>query len=474
MSSLVVVANRLPVRRSDDGSWQTSPGGLVSALQPVLAKLGGAWVGWTGDAGEAGEAFDHEGMHIVPVPLDASEIENHYLGFSNASLWPLYHDAIREAEFHRHWWRPHVAVNRRFAKAAAEVAEPGSVVWVHDYQLQLVPGMLRELRDDVRIGFFLHIPFPPVEVFARMPWRTEVLDAVLGADLLGFQTRTAAANFARTAVRHGTGVKRVKGGSNRALDVEGRTVRLDAYPISIDPSQYEKLATDPDIVERAAGIKEAVGHRRLVFGVDRLDYSKGITHRLRAFEELLRRGDATSEDTVFLQSVVPSREGVDAYAELRSDVEELVGRINGDHGAIGRDAVIYLRQNLDPRDLVAHYLAADVLAVTPVRDGMNLIALEYLATRVDDDGALLLSEFAGAAEWLGRYAVLINPYDVDGSADGLLRALSLDDAARRKLVRGARRTIDRNSVHDWARRFLGDLGAEADADWPSDELLSSA
>jgi len=452
---LVIVSNRLPVQRVEEGgsaTWKLSPGGLVTAMTPLLEERGGSWLGWPGGAGEEYPSFRHGAFEVHPVSLSQEELEGHYLGFSNCTLWPLYHDSILIPEFRRRWWGPHREVNRRFAAAAAETASEGDLVWIHDYQLQLVPRMLRELRPDLRIGFFLHIPFPAEELFARLPWRREILEGLLGADTIGFQTRLGAMNFKRAAQRF-AGAKPSRG----HLSFNGRHVRVDAFPISIDTGRFESLARDEQVKRASAELRGQLGASRLmVLGVDRLDYTKGIDIRLRAIDEVLRRGEFTASDFVFVQVAVPSREAVDEYAEMRSRIEELVGRINGQFGEPGRVVVHYLRRSLPQDQLAAYYLAADVMLVTPLRDGMNLVAKEFVACRSDDSGILVLSEFAGAAREL-RQAVQVNPFDIDGVASAIEGALRMDQAEARRRMRPLRRTVRRNDVYRWAADFLGAL-----------------
>jgi trehalose 6-phosphate synthase len=452
VSGITVVANRLPVAWDDAvGDWVTSPGGLVSALAPILRARGGSWVGWTGAAGRGDEPFEVEGVRNVPVGLSEQEIEDYYLGFSNGTIWPLYHDAIRSPEFHRHWWRPYREVNRRFAEATAGVAGDGPV-WVHDYQLQLVPGMLRELGLRGRIGFFLHIPFPPPEILARLPWRRLVMEGLLGADVIGFQTRRSMRNFA-AAARLFAGAT----GRAEAIRFSGRTTQLETVPISIDVGRYESLSRRPDVVDRSREIRTELGEpQSVLLGVDRLDYTKGIDLRLRAFETMLAHRPELSGRIVFVQVAVPSREGVDEYQVIRERIEQLVGRINGAHGRPGWTPVRYLYRSLPVEELVAFYRAADVMLVTPLRDGMNLVAKEYLAARTDRTGVLVLSEFAGAAEQLDR-ALVVNPYDVDGLAITMERAVSMpaDEVWRR--LSSLRRAVRRWDVYAWADHSLARL-----------------
>ncbi|WP_459971428.1 alpha,alpha-trehalose-phosphate synthase (UDP-forming) [Nocardioides pyridinolyticus] len=448
------MANRLPVDRVD-GAWRRSPGGLVSALEPVMRSNDGTWIGWPGGTEQGLEPFESDGMNLVPMSLTAQEIAEFYEGFSNATLWPLYHDVVAKPEFHREWWDTYVAVNRRFAERAAEVAAENATVWVHDYQLQLVPAMLRDLRPDLRIGFYLHIPFPPNELFSQLPWRRQLLEGLLGADLVGFQLSGAAQNFIRL-VRQRVGHK-----THRDLVYlpEGRTVRAAAFPISIDVEGYQELARSPEIAQRAKEIREAVGNPRKIFlGVDRLDYTKGIYARLRAFGELIADGQLDVEDAVFIQVATPSREQVEQYRILRDDIERLVGRLNGDLGKIGRPAVHYLHSSYPREEMAAFFRAADVMVVTPLRDGMNLVAKEYVACRFDDDGALVLSEFAGAADEL-RQAWLINPYDINGMKSALLEASRAEPKEITRRMKAMRKTVTQHDVAAWAQSFLTELAA---------------
>lgn len=457
----VVVANRLPVDRvvADDGqvSWRTSPGGLVTALEPVMRRADGAWVGWSGDAGEAPEPFDTEEMRLVPVPLSEEEVSTYYEGFSNDTLWPLYHDVIAVPTYHRAWWDAYVRVNRRFAEAAAAQAAPGATVWVQDYQLQLVPAALRELRPDLKIGFFNHIPFPPYELFAQMPWRRQVVEGLLGADLLGFQRQSDANNFLRVC-------RRLLGIDSRRHRIvvtdEGgsqREVHAAAFPISIDTPAFEELAGRESVQSRVTEVRFELGApRKLLLGVDRLDYTKGIMHRLKAYGELLDDGVVDPEDTVFVQVATPSRERVDSYRQLRDEIELAVGRINGEHGTIGRAAVHYLHHNQPREEMSALYQAADVMLVTALRDGMNLVAKEYAASRLDERGVLVLSEFTGAADELNG-SLLVNPHDISGLKRTIARALQMDEKEQVRRMRQLRRRVRSHDVTRWAEQFLAAL-----------------
>lgn len=453
-NQFIVVANRLPAYRVGTGAgmtWRRSAGGLVTAMEPVLADRSGAWIGWDGAAGRATRSGELDGLSLRPLSLTAREVREFYEGFCNSALWPLYHDAIQLPEFQRHWWQTYREANAKFAAAAARCAGRGAIVWIHDYHLQLVPALLRERRPDVRIAFFLHIPFPPEELFAWLPWRSAILRGMLGADVVGFQTEASSRNFSRAA-RRWTNAD----GTDRELLLNGRNVHVRPCPISIDTLEFDRLGQSPSVRRAAVTLRQRLGHRRIILGVDRLDYTKGIPHRLRALEELLRESRLSNEECVFVQIAVPSREEAPGYREVRREVEETVGRINGEFSDPGRVAVQYFRRSLSREELAAYYLAADVMIVTPLRDGMNLVAKEYVATRHDVGGMLVLSEFAGAATELRR-ALLVNPRDIDGLKNAITQALRMPEKERRMRMSVLRMQVRRHDVHEWSDAFLGEL-----------------
>ena len=452
-SSLVVVANRLPLDDSaaPDGAceWRRSPGGLASALHAILQQTPATWVGWNGGIDSAPILPDIGTLRIRAVGLSEQELRGYYEGFANSTLWPLYHDAVEQPVFDRGWWETYRDVNRRFAEWAAEVAEPGAAIWVQDYHLQLVPQLLRELRPDVLIGFFLHVPFPPPELFMQLPRRVELLRGMLGADLVGFQRPQAAHNVAQLAAKL-LGAQ----ATDDQITVDGRVVRTGAFPVSIDVSEMQALAARPDVVDHAEQLRADLGQpRRVLLSVDRLDYTKGIEHRLTAYSELLRDGRVKVRDTVVVQVAVPSRERVDSYRVLRDRIEGEVGRINGEYGRVGEPAIHYLNQPFDRADLAALYQTADVMVVTPLRDGMNLVAKEYVAARADNTGALVLSEFAGAAAEF-EDAFLVNPHDVDGLKETLLHAMEAAPADLERRMTAMREHLTRHDILAWARAYL--------------------
>lgn len=477
-ADFVVVANRLPIDmvRLPDGTteFKRSPGGLVTALEPLLRRRHGAWIGWPGmpedadDPDAATEPIEQDGMTLVPVRLSAQDVAEYYEGFSNATLWPLYHDVIVKPIYHRQWWDRYVEVNRRFAEATAKAAAQNATVWVQDYQLQLVPKMLRMLRPDLTIGFFLHIPFPPVELFMQMPWRTEIIEGLLGADLVGFHLPGGAQNFLILARRlvGATTSRGSVGVRSRFGEVQFgfRTVKVGAFPISIDSADLDQQARSRAIRQRAREIRAELGNpRKILLGVDRLDYTKGIDVRLRAFSELLEEGRVDPEDTVLVQLATPSRERVESYIAMREDIERQVGHVNGEFGEVGHPVVHYLHRPIPREDLVAFFVAADVMLVTPLRDGMNLVAKEYVACRHDLGGALVLSEFTGAAAEL-RQAYLTNPHHLEGVKDAIEAALTQSPEEGRRRMRALRRQVLTHDVDRWARSFLEALASKEPID----------
>ncbi len=451
---IVAVANRLPARRTETG-WESSPGGLVRALVPILRERPGVWVGWAGIADEHIEPFDHDGIRQHPVELSTAELEDFYYGFCNGTIWPLYHDGVVTPEFHRHWWRSYRSVNERYAEAVIETLRPDGIAWVQDYQLQLAPSIIRQARPDATIGFYLHIPFPPIEWFARLPWRSEIVRGLLGSDVVAFQTRRSAENFIRVARRFGG----AESAGRFRLRVGDRIIEVQRAPIGIDVDQFRRLARSPEVQQRARTLREEMGNpERVILGVDRMDYTKGIDIRIKAIDTLLTRPNRSNGRFEYVQIAVPSREAVPAYQRLREQIEQQVGRVNGDHGVPGWAPITYRYRTVPLEELVAYYVAADVMLVTPLRDGMNLVAKEYIASRPHGDGVLILSEFAGAAEQL-RSALLVNPHDVDALADTIERALAMDTSEARRRMRALVATVRRNDVYEWATDCLGALGA---------------
>ena len=463
---VLIVSNRLPVtvQESDHGvEVVPSAGGLASGLRGYFQSAAATWIGWPGPMSEAASRVSRRSLeaqlsahHLRLVELEQCDVEGYYDGFSNAVIWPLFHYLLDRIPLRSQNWDAYRRVNQRFADAVVDELRPDDLVWVHDYHLMLVPGMVRERRPEARIGFFLHIPFPAPEVFRILPWRRELLMGVLGADLVGFHTPSYAGHFA-SAVRAQCGLD----ASRDRVRVDGRSVRLGHFPMGPDVEQFQRLAHAPTVREETARLREESRGRFLFLGVDRLDYTKGIPRRLIAFERLLQRDPSLRDKVRLVQLAVPSRSGVREYASFRKQVEELVGRINGAMGTLDSVPIHYLHQTVTPEQLTALYCAADAMLVTPLRDGMNLVAKEYIAAREDEDGVLLLSEFAGAAEELGE-AVIINPYDENGMADKMAQAMAMGRPERTARMRALRRRVLSRPVNDWAHGFLGVMAEAAD------------
>ncbi len=413
---------------------------------------GGSWVGWTGGRRSTSLPSDL-GYELHGVDLGQELTRGYYDGFSNATLWPLYHNLVRTPVFNRDWWRHYARVNCEFADVVSRTAKPESAVWIHDYHLQLVPTLLRERRPDLRIGFFLHIPFPATDLFMSLPWRRQIIDGISGAHVIGFQTPRDVDNFRQCAVNVG----RLSGEPESVTQQLNILSDIRAFPISVDWNHWESLACSSSVSERAAELRRQLGSpRHLLVGVDRLDYTKGIEQRLVAFAELMRDGSVRAPDTVMVQVAVPSRDRTAAYRNERRRIEELVGRINGTYGQVGAPAVHYVHRSLDADEIAALYFAADVMVVTPVQDGMNLVAKEFVASRMKTDGVLVLSEFAGAAHELTE-AVLVNPHDTDGLKDSLMTAISMSKLEAERRMQSLRQVVAGNTVHDWASQFLARL-----------------
>ena len=452
---LVTLANRLPLVKSG-GSWRVADGGLVAALRPTFASRPGSWVGWDGGFADVPRTVSDLGARLVPISLRKAQVENYYHGFSNRTLWPLFHGLADRVVIERRWWRDYCAVNERFAERALEVATPGSLLWVHDYQLAVVPAVLRRYGATQPIGFFLHIPFPPAELFARLPWRDHLMDGLLGADAIAFQTEEFRQNFVRTCLRLKEHVT-VEG--PRLVLPEGRAVVTATHPISIDARGFRTRARSEGVVHAVERLRKQFKQRRVLVGVDRLDYTKGIVERLRAIELLLERRREFRGRITVLQIAVPSRGDIREYRDLRSEVEQIVGRINGRFTSPGQDVPIhYHYRGVSADRLVANYGIADVCLVTPLRDGMNLVCKEFVVAQdaVGSAGVLLLSEFAGAAEEL-REALPCNPFDVEGLSGNIELALELDEDDRRWRIERLAERIRRHDVFAWLADEVGML-----------------
>jgi len=471
----VAVSNRLPiVLEPTDEGWSTQPGagGLVSALAPVLRNRGGLWIGWPGtdDYTDIGGALDRAskqaGYRLHPVLLSPEEVEHFYYGFCNETLWPLFHDLSTRTRFYPEGWTAFVDANRRYAGVVARRTRPSDYVWVHDYHLL---GLARELRAaDVtrRIGFFLHIPFPPLDMFLKLPWRAQILGALLDYDLIGFQTLRDRRNFLYCVKRLIPGIRVRGSGAVLTATYREREVRVGTFPISIDYREFSEQAASSRVAARAAALRDDLGHGAIALSVDRLDYTKGIPERLEAIRAALLRYPELHGNVTFVQIAVPSRQRVPEYQALRAEIDRLVGEVNGQFTRNGWIPIHYLYRSLDRHELLAHYRVADIGLVTPLRDGMNLVAKEFCACQADDDAVLVLSEFAGCAAQLYRWAVMVNPHDVEGTADAIYQAFVMAPPERRNRMRRLRLSIRRNDIFHWVDDYLDAAVGRQLADFP--------
>jgi trehalose 6-phosphate synthase len=463
---LLVVSNRLPVvLEKAGGSWNIRPGrgGLVTALAPVMQKNGGLWVGWTGSddvmtPSELIEEFSKgQAFQLQPVFLSQEEVEKYYRGFSNETLWPLFHDLLGHSKYDLNNWEMYKYVNQRFAENVAIVLKPDDFVWIHDYQLLLVGKYLREMEVRHPLAYFLHIPFPSLDLFRRLPWKHEIVGAMMEYDLLGFQTLRDRRNFVQCVRGLISEVEIDVKRRHTIIKHSGRTIKVGNYPIGIDFKEFNDGARTTEVAEAAWYLHENISGRQLILGVDRLDYTKGIPERLLAFERALEKYPELHGKVSLLQVVVPSRTLVPDYQNLRETLDGMVGHINGKYATHGWIPIHYQFRSLDRDQLLAHYKTCEIALVTPLRDGMNLIAKEYCASSIDLNGVLILSEFAGAAEQLGKGAVLVNPYDIEGTADAIYQAYNMDHEERKRRMRILRADVKRNNVHRWVKWFMDSM-----------------
>jgi trehalose 6-phosphate synthase/phosphatase len=462
---LVVVSNRLPIvleKKSDGWGLKPGSGGLVSALAPVLSHRGGVWIGWPGMALERGGAWEgvlaagyrERGYELVPVLLSEAEVAGFYEGFANGILWPLFHDLLGQCNFDPSFWYTYLKVNEKFAATVLQHSREEDFIWVQDYQLIHVAENLRRADEAIRIGFFLHIPFPPLDILLKLPWRGQILKALLAYDLLGFQTPRDSRNFLTCIENLVPDVEIADDGPITEVRLGSRVVRVGAFPIGIDFDSYEESARSGDVTRRIVELRERMGASQLIVGIDRLDYTKGLIERLQAFRNALQRHPGLREQVILFQVVVPSREGVPEYQALKGRIERLVGEINGEFSSAGWVPVHYHYKSLVRRDLIALYRMARVCLVTSIKDGMNLVAKEFCACQVEGCGVLVLSEFAGAAAQLQQGALLVNPHDIEGMADALQAAFDLDEEERRQRMEGMREILREQDIFWWVDYYL--------------------
>ena len=466
---LIIVSNRLPINLVEENGRtvaKESVGGLVTGVGAYLDALDDSspfsddfiWVGWPGKYLDDEAEFDFSAkimgkFAIRPVNLTDEEMDSFYYGFCNATLWPLFHYFQTYVVYDQAYWESYKRVNAAFAEAVNDIAEPGDIIWVHDYQIMLLPGMVRETNPDVNIGFFLHIPFPSYELFRTLSrqWRTDILQGLLGADLIGFHTYDYTQHFLNS-ISSIIGLDHHLG----TLNVDDRLVKVDTFPMGIDYEKYAGAAKKPEVQEEKKALRKSLHNARVILSIDRLDYSKGIINRLHGYETFLETSPEWAEKVVLMLIVVPSRTGVEMYQVMKKQIDELVGNINGKYGRLSWTPIIYQFKSFSLDELVMLYDLADVALVTPLRDGMNLIAKEYIAARTDDTGVLILSEMAGAANEMGE-TLMITPYNTDEIAEAIGRALAMDPDAQKRVNATLKRRLSRFDVNHWAEDFMHSL-----------------
>lgn len=475
---LVAVSNRLPfVLERKENRWKiaTGSGGLISAMVPVLRNRNGLWVGWSGATGD----FDWKeliknshyktGYQLHSVSLSAEEIENFYNGFSNQVIWPLFHDLTIRCNFDLAFWNYYRKVNDIFAAKICEVSNEKDFIWVHDYHLMHIAKAVYARKANRKMGFFLHIPFPTTDIFLRLPWRSEILKGLIEYDLIGFQTQRDRRHFLHCLSYLFPNVEIEGEGAVLNVKVVKKEVRVGNFPIGIDFDAFAKPAASDDISERARRLQDSTHGSQIVLCVDRLDYTKGIPERLKAFGHALEKYPDLHTKLTMVQIVVPSRTGVGQYRALKAEIEQLVGEINGRFTTDNWVPVHHRYRSLDRDELIAHYRAAHIGLVTPLKDGMNLVAKEYCACHIKDDGVLILSEFAGSAAQFQNHALLINPHDIEGVAQAIHRAYKMSLEEKLSRMSAMRKIVSENTIFWWVDSFLRASLAKKLQDFPTQE-----
>jgi len=485
-SRLIIVSHRLPfsfVMEDDQPIIHIGSGGLVTALAPVLKNRGGLWVGYAGNLDNDNERLRHVvvdaenklGFTFSPVFLSQEEIELYYQGFSNEVLWPLFHDMSTLCNFNPKYWHCYQEVNEKFADTVLQSAKKDDFIWVHDYQLLLMGHAFRKRKVTAKIGFFLHIPFPSLDIFLKLPWRFQILRALLEYDLIGFQTLRDRRNFIQCARALLADVHVKSYPAMHLCKTEARDVRVAHFPISIDFDEFCDMAASDPVSETAWRLHEKWPDQKLVFSVDRLDYTKGILYRLEAIRSFLQTYPDFQEKICFVQVLIPSRCDIPEYAALKREVDRLVGEINSQFAKEGWVPIHYIYRPLSRPDLLAHYRTSEVMLVTPVKDGMNLVAKEYVASQIEEEGVLILSEFAGASYQLQNGAILINPFDIEGIAHAIYQALTMPKDERVSKMRTLRRIVKKSDVFWWVKLFLRYAFCKELRDFPlTEEYVPSA
>lgn len=472
---LIALSNRLPVAlHREEGTWRVLPGtgGLVTALAPALRNRGGLWVGWPGTDSRPeidrllASASRGAGYELIPVSLTKADIAGYYDGFSNRTAWPLFHDLQSFCTFSPNYWYSYLTVNRKFAEKTLACSSEDDYIWIHDYHLMGVASAIRDMGQRRRTGFFLHIPFPPLDIFVKLPWRAQVLQFLLEHDLVGFQTLGDRRNFLECLQRLLPGIRTRGRGPVVTVQHEGGEVRVGAFPISIDYDGFLGRAASPEVEGSYHAIKDAFSGKKIIFGLDRMDYTKGLPERLRGFRNALVRYPDLRGRVTLVQNLVPSRRSLKEYKILKARIERLVSEINGEFANMEWTPIQYHFRTLTDIELLSYYRAADIALITPLKDGMNLVAKEYCTCTIRNEGVLILSEFAGAAAQFQNQALLVNPYDSEGTADAIYQAFTMDRSEKRRRMRKMRESVRRQNIYWWVNSFLQAAFARHLEDFP--------
>jgi trehalose 6-phosphate synthase len=460
---LVIVSNRLPFSLvKENKEWRVKPGtgGLVTALAPVLRDRGGLWVGWPGTQTREDlrkplkAAVQDAGYSMIPVMLGHDEVQKYYVGLSNEVIWPLFHDLQSLCNFSPPYWETYNRINRRFAEVTFEHSNEKDFIWVHDYHLINVARELRDLGLRSRIGFFLHIPFPPPDIFMKLPWRLEILQGLLAYDLIGFQTLRDSRNFIQCLRSLVKEISSKRKGHLSSITFKKRKILVGSFPISIDFNEFEQLARSQEVADRAWYIHEDLPMGKIVLGIDRLDYTKGLLYRIKSFRTLLRKHPELHRRVTLIQVVVPSRRNIPMYRDLKIEIERLVSEVNGEFTRSGWVPIHYIYRSLQRAELLAYYRTSEIALITPLKDGMNLVAKEYCASNIEESGTLILSEFAGAASQLHRGAIMVNPYNIEEVADAIHQAYKMNREERKERMRKMRQSIRKYDIFWWVNSYL--------------------
>jgi trehalose 6-phosphate synthase/phosphatase len=460
---LVIASNRLPIiLERIEGKWQLKPGsgGLVTAMAPVLRNRGGLWIGWPGTQvyediqKPMSIASRNAGYSMKPILLNQDKVDLYYRGMANEVIWPLFHDLQSYCNFDPAYWRAYSNVNEKFAKVISDSTGSEDFIWVHDYHLMKVAQELRRLNVQSKTGFFLHTPFPPLDIFLKLPWRLQLLRALLAYDMIGFQTLRDRRNFVNCLRTLTKGIRTKGKGLVQRLKLGDRNIHVGSFPISIDFNEFSNLAKSKEVADHAWYIHEDLSNFKIILGIDRLDYTKGILNRIKAFRNALQRYPQIRHKVTLIQVVVPSRRTIPMYQELKTSIERLISEVNGQFTSSGWVPIHYIHRSLTKTELLAYYRTAEIALITPLKDGMNLVAKEYCASNVDGKGALILSEFAGAASELHKNAILVNPYNIEEVADAIYFAYKMKNKERKVRMKKLRRRIRRHDIYWWVNSYL--------------------